>query len=626
VQQQAPGKSLFDLVQSGWHTNEAEVKDIAQQVLAILTYLHSLDPPVIHRDIKPHNLIRSDDGKIYLVDFGAVQNTYYNTLMQGSTVVGTYGYMAPEQFRGQALPATDLYSLGATLLYLLTHRSPAELPQDTLKLDFRNSVDISESFADWLDKILDPDIDDRFTNADQALAKLFASKKKQQSKVITSIAAGILTVGLITGFNSYKWFFLSNIGFYPSEICNSLVWHKFTNQGGSINWLNIRSIKKNSWTVSCLFENALENKDFKIIKILVKNGVDINRKDNQGQTPLFYWTNDLDITEFLINSGADVNTKNNYGQTALFKAVAYTDLTKLILQHGANVNAHYQKVAQLLIKHGANVNTKDNHGVTPLFRAKDKTMTLILIKNGADVNVKSNLGITPLYRANEDVAQVLIENGAYAIYKDGTSQNIFYNAIKNGRQDQIQKLINIGIDLKIDPNNRPLSNLLYEAISNGHKDLIDLLITNDIIIDFDSEFGVHFLLKAIKGNNKKTLKSLIEIIKDININNEYGHTPLLEAIRHERIDLIRLLIDSGAHINAESISGYTPLTEAARNGDREIVELLITRGADINLKNGFHRNALFEAARNERKDITQLLINYGANTNSVSNMKALNRK
>ncbi len=148
VQQQAPGKSLAQLVANGWRTNEKEVKNIAKQILEILIYLHSLDPPVIHRDIKPNNLIRSDQGKIYLVDFGAVQNTYYNTLMQGSTVVGTYGYMAPEQFRGKALPATDLYSLGATLLYLLTHRSPAELPQDTLKLDFRNYVDISESFAD----------------------------------------------------------------------------------------------------------------------------------------------------------------------------------------------------------------------------------------------------------------------------------------------------------------------------------------------------------------------------------------------------------------------------------------------------------------------------------------------
>lgn len=88
--------------------------------------------------MKPHNLILSEEGKVFLVDFGAVQNTYYNTLMRGSTVVGTYGYMAPEQFQGKAQPQTDLYGLGATILYLLTHRSPAELPHDNLAIDQHN--------------------------------------------------------------------------------------------------------------------------------------------------------------------------------------------------------------------------------------------------------------------------------------------------------------------------------------------------------------------------------------------------------------------------------------------------------------------------------------------------------
>lgn len=111
-----------------------------------VAYLHSLEPSVIHRDL--NNLIRSDNSRIYLVDFGAVQNTYYNTLMQGSTVVGTYGYMTPEQYRGGAVLATNLYSLGCTLLFLLTGGTPAELPQKKLKIDFRKSVRVKEDFAD----------------------------------------------------------------------------------------------------------------------------------------------------------------------------------------------------------------------------------------------------------------------------------------------------------------------------------------------------------------------------------------------------------------------------------------------------------------------------------------------
>ena len=124
VQEIIPGKSLATLVEQGWYFQQDEVKNIAQQVLEILSYLHSLQPPVIHRDIKPHNIIRSDTGEIYLVDLGAVQDVYRNTLTRGATFVGTIDSMSPEQLRGHASFASDLYSLGCTLLYLLTRRSP----------------------------------------------------------------------------------------------------------------------------------------------------------------------------------------------------------------------------------------------------------------------------------------------------------------------------------------------------------------------------------------------------------------------------------------------------------------------------------------------------------------------
>lgn len=171
VQELAEGRSLFSLVQSGWHATESQVRQIAQQILDILNYLHGLTPSVIHRDIKPQNIIRREDGRIFLVDFGSVQATYQNTLT-GSTIVGTYGYMAPEQFRGQAFPATDLYGLGATLLFLLTHRLPAELSHRQLKIDLGTRLDISPEFVEWLHKLLEPTVSDRFPSAKQARAVL----------------------------------------------------------------------------------------------------------------------------------------------------------------------------------------------------------------------------------------------------------------------------------------------------------------------------------------------------------------------------------------------------------------------------------------------------------------------
>ncbi|MFM7889019.1 MAG: serine/threonine protein kinase, partial [Pseudanabaena sp.] len=188
VQQLVAGRSLAQEITNGWHGSESDIQQIAEQVLDVLIYLHELKPPVVHRDIKPQNLIRQPNDKIALVDFGAVQDTYRNTQIGGSTVVGTYGYMPPEQFRGKAVPATDLYALGATILFLLTGRSPSDLPEVRFKINFRNSVNISPHFADWLEKMLEPAIEDRFSSARQALSFLQNPKKflpiKQRIKAL----------------------------------------------------------------------------------------------------------------------------------------------------------------------------------------------------------------------------------------------------------------------------------------------------------------------------------------------------------------------------------------------------------------------------------------------------------
>jgi len=168
VQELVSGESLFKLVQKGWHPSEKEVQGIALQVLEILDYLHEMKPPVIHRDIKPQNLMRTSKGKIYLVDFGAVQDVYRNTLTRGGTFVGTLGYMPLEQFSGSVVPGSDLYSLGATLLFLLTGRDPEDLPHRRMKIDFRSRVQIKPQFADWLEKMLAPAHEDRFQSATEA--------------------------------------------------------------------------------------------------------------------------------------------------------------------------------------------------------------------------------------------------------------------------------------------------------------------------------------------------------------------------------------------------------------------------------------------------------------------------
>ncbi len=129
----------------------------------VLTYLHSQSPPVIHRDIKPSNVIvrpeRNGTASHVLVDFGSVRDSLKPT--GGSTVVGTFGYMAPEQFQGRARPQSDVYAVGATALAMLTGKQPEELPHRGLAIDVRATLPTDEAMARVLERMVEPNPDIR---------------------------------------------------------------------------------------------------------------------------------------------------------------------------------------------------------------------------------------------------------------------------------------------------------------------------------------------------------------------------------------------------------------------------------------------------------------------------------
>ncbi|ERN41432.1 protein kinase domain protein [Rubidibacter lacunae KORDI 51-2] len=171
VQSYIPGASLQAMLDAGKRFKPWQVKQIATDVLRILIYLHQLSPPVLHRDLKPSNLIWGDDDRVYLVDFGAVQAQAAVTGLT-FTVVGTGGYAPLEQFWGRALPASDLYALGATLIHLLTGVPPIDLTANGTRIRFRDRLEVEPSFALWLETVTEVEPDNRYANARDALATL----------------------------------------------------------------------------------------------------------------------------------------------------------------------------------------------------------------------------------------------------------------------------------------------------------------------------------------------------------------------------------------------------------------------------------------------------------------------
>ncbi|MGB7710601.1 MAG: serine/threonine-protein kinase [Microcoleus sp.] len=184
VQTYIEAKSLQEYLSDGRTFSESEVKQLATALLDILAYLHQRQPPVIHRDIKPSNILlknRSGNsvGEVYLVDFGAVQTL---ATQQGKTVtvVGTYGYMPPEQFGGRAVPASDLYGLGATLIALITKQHPADLPQKDLQIEFEQFTQLSPAFTNWLKWMTHPSLESRPASAQ--IAKEVLEKPQEINK------------------------------------------------------------------------------------------------------------------------------------------------------------------------------------------------------------------------------------------------------------------------------------------------------------------------------------------------------------------------------------------------------------------------------------------------------------
>lgn len=171
VQAHTGGQTLAQLLSTGQPYLEAEIKAIAKQLLQSLVYLHSSG--LLHRDIRPDNIIlasRAAESRVSWLNLGTVQ---YVQVQRPDTLVGTYGYMPPEQVGGQATFASDLYSLGATLIYLATGCHLGELPGNGLKAQFACApTRLSPNFQRWLNWLIKPAVGDRPSSAQQALAAL----------------------------------------------------------------------------------------------------------------------------------------------------------------------------------------------------------------------------------------------------------------------------------------------------------------------------------------------------------------------------------------------------------------------------------------------------------------------
>ncbi len=186
VQEFIDGYNLAqELTQKGAF-NETQIRQLLTDLLNILQFCHARQ--VIHRDIKPENIIlRSSDKKLVLVDFGASKAFNSNAVNQTGTSIGSPEYVAPEQMRGRAIFASDIYSLGATCIRLLTERSPFDsydIHNDTWMWQQYIKTPVSNQLSRILNKMLETIPMRRYQTADEVIKDL-----NQNSPVATTPAA-----------------------------------------------------------------------------------------------------------------------------------------------------------------------------------------------------------------------------------------------------------------------------------------------------------------------------------------------------------------------------------------------------------------------------------------------------
>lgn len=196
------GNPLSEALNEYGAQSQENVIEWAKQLCDVLGYLHSREPAIIYRDMKPANIMLKPDGSITLIDFGTARK-YKEHNIADTKCLGTIGYAAPEQFAGenqrQTDERTDIYCLGATLYHLVTGHNPCEPPYELYPIRYWNAG-LSEGLEKIIQKCTQKNPDDRYQNCAQLLYDLehyneinSRYRRKQWGKLVLTLASAACT-------------------------------------------------------------------------------------------------------------------------------------------------------------------------------------------------------------------------------------------------------------------------------------------------------------------------------------------------------------------------------------------------------------------------------------------------
>ncbi len=432
--------------------------------------------------------------------------------------------------------------------------------------------------------------------------------------------------------------------------------------GADINWTDAT---ESGHTVLC---NACQRGKIDHVKLLIKLGADISRRNSFGETPfistLRYNTaeadslrkNTIEILKLLIKNGADVNAQDYFGYTALqHPSSGYIhnsiDIINFLLDEGADINkgTYFRagnplmtastsdnniEIVKLLLDRGADINRRHYRAGTALMAAASKrndqntsniNVVKLLISRGADINICINNEYTALTRATTDgqteLMRLLIENGADVNVKteEYTRQSILSWAVAEKDIELVKLLIEKGAN----PN----------AKDESDRSALTTLYSSSNIFAINDKNDISQTILDIA-------KLLIEAGSDVNARDNNNTLLLVKATNNRLIEVSKLLLDNGATVNYDicraiyensritdiskifsdrKIYGSMLLTIGVLDNDITFVTTMIDAGADVNARDEHGFTALSYATIYNRKDIKTALINAGAVASATDN-------
>ena len=418
------------------------------------------------------------------------------------------------------------------------------------------------------------------------------------------------------------------------------------------NQISVNATNNNRRTplmLACLNGGRLDN-----MKTLIQYGADINARDIDGKTLLYYASrySKQEILEFLlISNQISVNATNNNQITLLMFACfngGRLDNMKTLIRYGADINAKFndgstllhlastcskQEIIEFLLKlNQISVNTTNNDQETPLMLVclnggrLDNMKTLI--QYGADINARDINGSTLLHFASryaeQEIVEFLLKLNQISVNACNNNQatRLMFACSDGGRLDNMKTLIQYGADI----NARCINGvtLLHLASRYSKQEVVEFLLnSNQISVNTtNNDQRTPLMFACFDGGHLDNMKTLIQYGADINATDINGSTLLHFASRYAEQEIVELLLKSNQiSVNATNNNRRTPLMLACLNGGRlDYMKTLIQYGADINARDIDGKTLLYYASRYSKQEILEfLLISNQISVNATNN-------